>query len=370
MCTQPNLNELCVIGTTSTRTSKFCDSELGKRFADFKGTSIVFRRALFMPWSLGVLARLGGKTTVTSIVFDRTRLHFHRQQDDPGRTLRYPLFPFVKRIKYIGGPRGDLRLLLSLGNFVSLFMVQCQVTHFEASWGDLPVCCGLEKEYAEESQYYERLWEMLQINRRLHWSMTTIYQALHQHSSNSLKVFIDRDARAGTFMDWSSFYGCPIPPFRGLKLVVLQVRDIHQLLVDNRPKREAGCPVPLGKLSWENAFHASHRHYIWRHLSLQYAFFCECDCVLVEIDRGSGQMVDRSLWTFATRRFLNEARRFAKRVGNLRYFIVGNPMDGYSGIQKFMEHWNTPEGGIRWAFRDLEKETCKRVLLERGFELV
>src|ERR1700685_2063650 len=103
-----------------------------------------------MRWSLGALARLGGKTTVTSIVFDRTRLHFHRQQYDPrSRTLRYPLFPFVKRIKYIGVPRGDLRLQLSLENFVSLFMVKCQVTHFETSWGDLPVCCGLQQEYAK-----------------------------------------------------------------------------------------------------------------------------------------------------------------------------------------------------------------------------
>ena len=368
MGTQPSLDELCVMGTTSTRTSKFCDSELGKRFAEFKGTSIVFRRALFMRWSLGVLARLGGKTTVTSIVFDRTRLHFHRQQDDPVTTLRYPLFPLVKRIKYIGGPRGDLRLVVSLENFVSLFMVKCQVTHFEASWGDLPVCCGLQKEYAKEGHYHDRVWEMMQINRRLHRSMTTIYQALQQHSSNSLKVFIDRNARADTFMDWSSFYsGCPISRFRELKLVVLQVRDINQLVVDNRG---AGCPVPLRKLSWENAFHASHHHSIWRHLSLQYGFFCDCDCVLVEIDRECRQMVDRSLWTFATQHFLHEARHYAKRVGNLRYFIVGNSMGGYSGIQKFMEHWKTPEGRIRWAFRELEKETCKRVLLEQGYELL
>src|SRR5271154_2906214 len=51
--------------------------------------------------------------------------------------------------------------------------------------------------------------------------------------------------------------------------------------------------------------------------------------------------------------FLYEARHLAKRVGNSRYFIVGNSMDGYSGIQRFMEHWKTPEGRIRWAFREL-----------------
>jgi hypothetical protein len=213
---------------------------------------------------------------------------------------------------------------------------------------------------------------MVRINRQLHRSMDTIYHALQKHSSNSLKVFIDRDARAGTFIDWSLFcgFGCPIPRFQELKLVVLQVRDIHQLLAGNRPKGAAPCPTAPRTLSCENASLASHHHDIWQHLSLQYAFFCDCDCVLVEVDRGCGQMMNKSLWTFATQHFLNEAHRFAQRVGNLRYFIVGNSMDGYSGIQKFMEHWKTAEGRIRWTYRTLEKEACKQVLLERGFELV
>jgi hypothetical protein len=90
--------------------------------------------------------------------------------------------------------------------------------------------------------------------------MDTIYKALQEHSSNSLKVFIDRDARAGTFIDWSSLYGRPIARFPELKLLVLQVRDIHQLLAGNQPKGAAWCPIPPQKLSWENASQASHHH--------------------------------------------------------------------------------------------------------------
>lgn len=115
-----------------------------------------------------------------------------------------------------------------------------------------------------------------------------------------------------------------------------------------------------------------HHHSIWRYLSFQYAFFCECDCVVVETGpQGCGDEVYTALWDTATKMFLNDAQLAVSKEGNLRYFIVGNSIDGYNGIERDMGigSWRDQSGMTRWAYRHVERDHCKRVLAERCFAL-
>ena len=132
MKSQPDLNELCVIGETSDHTAEFCASDLAKLFAQFNGRSMVFRKASFETRSLAVLAGIGGRGTVTSLFFDRSRLHFNTATDPLTGINTVPLFPSVKRIKYVEAPCLPL-LETNVESFVDLFMTDCPLTHFEIS---------------------------------------------------------------------------------------------------------------------------------------------------------------------------------------------------------------------------------------------
>jgi hypothetical protein len=74
MKSQPDLNERCVIGDTSDHTAKFCASDLAKRFTEFKGRSIIFRKAVFELESVPVLAAIGGWRTVKSLFYFSTEV--------------------------------------------------------------------------------------------------------------------------------------------------------------------------------------------------------------------------------------------------------------------------------------------------------
>jgi hypothetical protein len=190
MKNQPELNELCIIGTTSRLTHKFCASDLARRFVEFKGALLVFRRALFTKMSIPVLSSIGGKRTITSLVFDRSKLHFDPWGDDPEETLPFPLFPSVKRIKYVGAPLESL-WQLKIENFIALFMTNCQLTHFELSYGFQASCCGAKEN--DGPNWDGKVERVSNNNGNQFLTMSRIYDALHQFSQQSLQIFLDRD---------------------------------------------------------------------------------------------------------------------------------------------------------------------------------
>jgi hypothetical protein len=367
-----NLEELCVIGTTARFTAKFCASNLAKRIAEFRGRSLVFRRALFTKLSVSVLAKIGGRGTVTSIAFDRSKLHFNPWRDATQQGLSFPLFPSVTRIKYIGAPLDSLRHT-SVENFVHLFMRNCRLTHFEVSYGFTAKCCGYRG--TDDPDFDAKIAQILNSNRNLFLSMGTIYDALSQFSSKTLQVFLDRDSRSDTFVDKSWVYAgtsrppAP-PPFRQMKLLILRVKDLSDLMRRDHPADDKFCSASIEIPCVGSSPLSVHHHSLWRYLSFQYAYFCESDCVVVETDPvGFRNDVTTLLWDSAASRFFNEAQYVARRMGNLRYFVVGNQSDGYSGIERDMAiSWQRNHlGVISWAYKPLETDCCVRLLVERGF---
>jgi hypothetical protein len=78
---------------------------------------------------------------------------------------------------------------------------------------------------------------------------------------------------------------------------------------------------------------------------------------------GSG-VVPEDIWQFVSDRILIQAHRLLGKVGGLRYFIVGNAVDGYVGVEGYPS--NDEENG-RWIWRCdvMEAKDCKQVILER-----
>lgn len=369
MSLQHSLNELCIIGSTSRLTAKFFSSGLARRFSEFKGTSIVFRRALFTKLSIPVLASIGG-SRVMSLVFDRTKLHFDPWKDDPEDTLSFPLFPFVKRIKYVGVPLESLRQI-SVQNFIYLFMTDCPLTHFEISFGYPARCCGQRRK--DDPDFEDRFAQISNANRNLCLTMETIYDALRRYSRKSLQGFLRHELCSGVFVDrswvYSEFPRPPTPPpFLRLKLLVLRVNDLDELMREDYRHEDELCPTTLEIPRLLPSPLAMHHHNIWQYLSFQYAFFCECECLVVETRvAGRRSAMPVSLWESATTRFLTEAQFASERMGHLRCLIVGNQVDGYNGIVRNLAvpPWRDHLGRIQWVYRHLEPSCCERILAVR-----
>ena len=366
MKSQPDLNELCIIGETSDRTAQFCASDLAKRFAQFKGRSMVFRKASFETRSLAVLAGIGGRGTVTSLFFDRSRLHFNTATDPLTGIITVPLFPSVKRIKYVEAPCVPL-LETNVESFVDLFMTDCPLTHFEIAF-EVPACCSGPTDN-QDPKIQKKVEQIVEANWSQYWTSKGIYRALRDFSRESLQVYMESDPRTEVFIDWTRYWpphaACSRPPFQKMQLLILRVNDIQELLADQHASEEDFCSLATEAIK-------THHHSVWRYLSGRYASFHNCDCVVVETV--SHRLVEGThalLWNTARDVFLNCAYRTIRKIGEFRYFIIGNTIDGYCGVERdmLMGSWTDQSGRIHWAYKELEIETCKRVLLERGFPL-
>jgi len=247
-------------------------------------------------------------------------------------------------------------------------MTDCQLTHFELSSGLLPSCSGPRGN--DDLDFHAKVTQMINTNEPQNLTLGVIYGALRWFSLKSLQVFFDADFRTKTFNDltpsWSLGLARRRPSFPQMKLLVLRLKNIHELLDENQRPDDHFCRfVPENTLpDWR------HHHSVWRYLSIRYASFHDCDCIVVETGwHGSGAKTYRSLWELAAKMFLDHTYRIVKKIGACRYFIIGNSIDGYSGIERDMHigYWIDHSGKIRWGYKELENETCKRVLLERGF---
>jgi len=345
MIMQPDLRELCIMGNLSFHnTLEFCWSGLAKRFAEFRGTSVVFRKAAFGRTSVHALACIGGQKTVNSLTFERSILSFERH------TLPCPFFPLLERIKYIRSSF-DTPFEHTEYIFSELFMTDCQLTHFETSFGllledELLGCHGPElKSKLKDST--------------LKW----IYTALCNFSLQSLQVFLDVDSGTDTFIDlighWSLRLWRHRPSFHKMKVVIIKLESIRKLLDET--------PCTLDQNLW--SCRQVHHHSVWRYLSLRYASFPCCDCVIVET--GPHAYPDThyaSLWKLTTERLLNCSYRSVGKIGEFRYFIVGNSTHGYRGIERNMQlGCRIDKGKVGWEYREIDTEACLRVLRERGF---
>lgn len=310
---QPDLRELCIMGKQTFHTLQFRWLGLAKQFAKFRGMSVVFRNATFDRTSVHVLACIGGQQTVNSLTFERSILSF----DHIPEVVPYPLFPPLKSIKYIRGsfgtPQGHTGYI-----FPTLFMTNCPLTHFEMSF-------ALQK---GDNLKIDGTADFTRTSNRS--GMEWICKALRTYSLASLQVFLDRSSCNGTFIDLEKHsYMCLTrrrPSFQQMKTVIIELVSIQELL-DETPCHQDQTLWPTRQI------HSS----VWRYLSLRYASFPGCDCLIVHIGRYKCTDTEySSLWELATERLLNCSYQCLRKLGDFRYFIVGNSTHGYRGIERNM----------------------------------
>src|SRR5947207_1208927 len=193
--------------------------------------------------------------------------------------------------------------------------------------------------------------------------------ALRQNSCASLKVFIDHDRLGETFIAddaISQRQDIPLSPFRRMKLLVFRVSDLT-LICQQYPPNDKDCDSASALSSLRTRLFAQHHHSVWRHISYQYSFFSESECIFVEIEPGNNlSTLPFSFWEYPTRRLMSIARILEYRPGALRYFIVGNRVDGYQGIERAMDVFlreNEMEETC-WEYSLLDQDKCKRLLFE------
>ena len=96
-------------------------------------------------------------------------------------------------------------------------------------------------------------------------------------------------------------------------------------------------------------------------ISAVYAFFMNCECILIETLVGSSA-VPEDIWQFAAERIMIQPHLILGKTGQLKYFIVGNQIDGYSGIGR--DRGDVSENGT-WIYRMLDPINCRRIVASR-----
>jgi hypothetical protein len=258
----PDLDELQLLGSAAQGASLFNASHLSRRFSLFKGSSLVLGSACFTRDSLPIVRQINCET-VTSLYFEKSKLHFSDPYSAPW-LFRFPMFPNLKTVKFIGVPvTSDQYRVDTIEFFADLFVIGCQLTHFEISYGFGPFCS------AQRISDPLRLQKMVNANVAFVSARQKILLALRRHSSASLKVFIDHDRLAETFIaDNTIFHGQEnVSPFlfRNMKLLVLKVDDIT-FMCQEYPPNDEDCDSTLALPSLRKQHRAQHHHSVWLHV--------------------------------------------------------------------------------------------------------
>jgi hypothetical protein len=200
------------------------------------------------------------RDNITSFSFDENKvkispwelLNENRSQSD---FLAFPLFPNLKRLKYMGVKD---RCTANVNAFTKLFIIGCQLTHFELSYGFEPICPG--KKFKGDKLFVSRLAKAKATNYSYRMVRKEVFVALRTSSYTSLEIFIDHDPLSYTFTNEIGGFYEPydrIPlPFENLQILVFNCKDLNVLTHQAIPQ----CYQDCHPTTW-------HDHSIWRHVS-------------------------------------------------------------------------------------------------------
>jgi len=101
-------------------------------------------------------------------------------------------------------------------------------------------------------------------------------------------------------------------------------------------------------------------------MSMMLAFFWDCECILIETIVGSGEF-PTDLWLFASERLLSYVHLVRGVIGKFRYFIVGNVVDGFVGIERDMsaEVKIDEPGNVVWQYTLMDPKECRKEVINR-----
>jgi hypothetical protein len=258
----PDLDELQLVGNPSQGIALFGGSNLSHQFTLFKGSSLVIRSAYFNHNFFPIFRRIG-REIVTLLYIDKSKLRFSDLYSG-GHHTRFPMFPNLKRVQFIG--LFDQYRIDTFGSFVDRFLVGCQLTHVEMSYGFVPLCSAKQD---NDLPIRTRMKEMLEANDAYRWMRKNMLRALRQSSCASLKVFIDHDRVKETFIADDAIFqrddNNSLPPFQKMKLLVLRVDDLA-LLCQEYPPNDDDCDSTLALRDPYGRFRAHHHHSAWLHV--------------------------------------------------------------------------------------------------------
>jgi hypothetical protein len=105
-------------------------------------------------------------------------------------------------------------------------------------------------------------------------------------------------------------------------------------------------------------------------MSIMLAFFWDCECILIETTAGSGEL-PTDLWKFASERLLQDVHFVRGDIGSFRFFIVGNVVDGFVGIERDMsaEIATDELGKVVWKYKIMEPKECRKEVVYRDISI-
>jgi hypothetical protein len=353
----PDLEELVFTGQANRTTEKFVDGELGQRCALFKGKSLILRHAHFTELSFPVLRKLE-RDSIVSLQVEESVLHINR--------MKWILSTFsrnLQNVKLIG-----LMDYWTAEILASSFIPGSCITHFEMGYRVKP--CLLSERNSKQNLEKE---QRLPPNRIYTTMRRVILRSLRRHSATTLKTFVDQHELKGPFVgdshdvlfpwQWHNGIRSHASPFKNMKLLAFRCEKLESLIkFDGIDDCTVGC-------LWREIQRPDgvQDHSVWMYLSTLYAFFSTCDCILIETKLG-GACISDSWWQFPSQRLMSTTIKVEGNPGSLRFFIVGNRQDGYSGVERNVDVpsvWN--KHGQIWTYRKMDAAECKQTLFELGF---
>ena len=352
----PQLEELTFTGNAYLNRKVFRKSSLGKSIQQFKGMSLRLSNAYFNSTSYILFTTLP-RENIRQLDFASSQFSESFSVYPP---VTKPLFPNLKKIKYRCAYSGNVD---TTRIFAEMIITGCTITHFEVQYGSGLYCCG-EPDHKRCWEYENRKRLMETENPKYPMIKNALLKTLQSSSHNSLQIFIVNDLLDNTFMKRIENH-YPMPgSFSTLKLVVFRWRNLNRLIETEFSWATKDCSAGFWYRVYQN-----HHHSAWLHLADEYSLFYKCDCLLLKSSQSVYRRppkVPNSFWKTASSRLLSRVWIHERKRPLLRYFIVGNELDGYQGIERdlnipFTIDPNTEE--IKsWAYIVMTGIDCRRVL--------
>jgi len=350
----PSLKELGFTSSMRGSFEFFEKSSLIKRFAEFRGTSLVLRDARLDKSSLQLLLALRN-TNITSLSLERSSLQMKEGEIGEVGT---PLLPGLRKMRFLGAPFRpsviDLVAILDQIELAKLFLVGAEITHFEIAYGVKPRLSDEPRLLETEIDMAENVLFLVLRRELLH--------ALRYSSNESLRVFVELDEISGPFFgDDLLFYWSPQPPpppFKALELLVFRCQDVESITrFDGIDNCLVGVDVWADRTSDPRNDHSA-----WIYMSTLYTFFSSCESIYIETADG-GSSISSNWYTFSSQR-LRYILDSNAAVSSWQYLIVGNPLHGYSGFQKSNTSTSINGFGTCSDSINLREEECKDLVLK------
>ena len=357
----PRLEELGFSGSLDEGID-FLATNIGKNCLNFGGKSLVLRNVNFTCRSLDVLLSLW-KHNITWLTLERSDL----LTVDHGRDQLYNImFPNLRGIKFLGTYCTEKATkVMSQLYLLKFFLLRSKITYFEISYGGSPNPVQDESIKKEGvSPEAKKLYSSLQ---------TEILHLLRVSSFASLKVYIERDDLSDPFTGEGShnWWPCRRPfLFSNMGILIFRCEDLQSLFkVDEIAFVGKNCNTS-GMVKYSHTHpQLWEEHSAWLYIRTLHAHFWPCNCVLIETRPGL-KSIKPSWWDLASRKLFSLTRRNVY-PDLLRYFIVGNIVDGYTGMESCPQLIQRDEtGNAVYGYSYMNQKNCTDILIKKMYGCV